>query len=88
LRRNDFDGHYRRSAAAESQRLTLEATPNAAGFYLRHGFVAVRESCCRQSWRRRIYAAWRWRSGSLTATARRCATVKAAFQFATLLNKI
>ena len=24
-------------------RLTLEATPNAAGFYLRHGFVAVRE---------------------------------------------
>ena len=25
------------------QRLTLEATPNAAGFYLRHGFVAVRE---------------------------------------------
>ena len=25
------------------RRLTLEATPNAAGFYLRHGFVAVRE---------------------------------------------
>ena len=25
------------------QCLTLEATPNAAGFYLRHGFVAVRE---------------------------------------------
>lgn len=25
------------------QRQTLEATPNAAGFYLRHGFVAVRE---------------------------------------------
>ena len=24
-------------------RLTLEATPNAAGFYLGHGFVAVRE---------------------------------------------
>ncbi|HHG8774423.1 TPA: GNAT family N-acetyltransferase [Raoultella planticola] len=25
------------------RRMTLEATPNAAGFYLRHGFVALRE---------------------------------------------
>ncbi len=75
LRRNDFDDHHRRSAAAESPAPDAGSDAECGRFYLRHGFVAVREKLLPSAGEGGFTLRGDGAPAQLTSTARRCATV-------------